>query len=168
MFCCQQRQPERTGGRRPLHGIRDVSNGGRFCDQRQFRVPFTHEFKLAGNYPLPYGIDVGAVWQSYAGTARTITWQPAASLFPGGRTNTETIILNEPGSLYYPRYNQLDVNFKKNFRAGRKTISGQVDLFNALNGNAIFARQNRVGNSLGEVPTILQGRLMRLAFQMKF
>ncbi len=76
--------------------------------------------------------------------------------------------MNAPGSLYYPRYNQLDVNFKKNFRAGRKMFSGQADLFNALNGNTIFARQSAVGNSLGDVTTILQGRLVRLAFQMKF
>jgi hypothetical protein len=59
--------------------------------------------------------------------------------------------------LYHPRYNQLDLNFKTSFRAGRKTFSGQVDLFNALNGNTIFARQKTVGNSLGEVAMIPQG-----------
>jgi hypothetical protein len=67
------------------------------------------------------GVEIGAVLQSYPGTSRTITWSPPASLFPGGRTNAETVVLNPPGSLYYPRYNQLDMNFKKNFRAGRKT-----------------------------------------------
>ena len=76
--------------------------------------------------------------------------------------------INEPGSLYYPRYNQVDLNLKKNFRYGSKTYSGQIDFFNLLNGNAIFARQDAVGNSLGDVTTILQGRLIRLAFQMKF
>jgi hypothetical protein len=146
-----------------------VANGGRFCDQRNFDIPFVHEFKLAGSYPVPViGLDLSVVVQSYAGLARTITYQPPANLFPGGRTNTETIILNEPGSLYYPRYNQVDLNFKKNFRVGTKTFSGQIDFFNVLNGNAIFARQDAVGNSLGDVTTILQGRLTRLAFQMKF
>jgi len=113
-------------------------------------------------------LDVGVVLQSYAGLARTIIYQPGAGLFPSGRTNTESIILNKPGSLYYPRYNQLDLNFKKNFRFGPKTFSGQIDFFNLLNGNAIFARQDTVGNSLGDVTTILQGRLTRIAFQMKF
>ena len=114
-------------------------------------------------------MDIGLVLQSYAGLERTITYQPAVGLFPApGRTNTETILLNKPGSLYYPRYNQVDLNFKKNFRAGRKSFSGQIDFFNLLNGNAIFARQDTVGNSLGDVGTILQGRLIRLAFQMKF
>jgi hypothetical protein len=152
-----------------------VGRGGPYCDQRQFDIPFTHEFKAAGNYPFPMGIEVGAVLQSYAGSARTITWAPAASVFPNGqRTNTETLILNAPGTLYYPRYNQLDVNFKKNFRHGRKSYSGQVDLFNALNGNAIFSRNNNVpasvgaATSLGQVESILQGRIVRLAFQMRF
>ncbi len=146
-----------------------VSNGGRFCDQGAFDVPFTHQFKLAGAYTIQWvGVDVGAIVQSYAGLARTITYQPQANLFPGGRTNAETIILNEPGSLFYPRYNQVDLNLKKNFRYGSKTFSGQIDFFNLLNGNAIFARQDAVGNSLGDVTTILQGRLIRLAFQMKF
>ena len=99
----------------------------------------------------------------------TITWQPAATLYPGGvRNKTETVFLNAPGSLVYPRYNQLDLNFKKNFRAGRKSFSAQLDLFNALNGNAVFARNNAIGNSLGQVQTILQGRITRLAFQMRF
>jgi hypothetical protein len=146
-----------------------VANGGRYCDHRNFDIPFTHQFKLAGSYAVPVaGMDVGVVFQSYAGLARTITYQPAAGLFPGGRTNTETIILSEPGSLHYPRYNQVDLNLKKNFRFGPKTFSGQIDFFNLLNGNAIFARQDVVGNSLGNVTTILQGRLIRLAFQMKF
>ena len=145
-----------------------AANGGRFCDQRQFDIPWSHEFKLAGSYPLPLGVEVGAVLQSYAGSPRVITWQPPATVFPGGRTNTETVVLTRPGSLYYPRYNQLDLNFKKNFRAASKTFSGQVDLFNALNGSAIFSRNSSIGNSLGQVQSILQGRIVRLALQMRF
>jgi hypothetical protein len=125
-----------------------VSNGGRFCDQRNFDIPFQHQFKLAGSYPIPViGVDLGLILQSYAGSARTITYQPPATLFPNQqRTNTETIILNPPGSLFHPRYNQVDLNVKKNFRFGSKTMSGQIDFFNVLNGNAIFARQDAVGN----------------------
>jgi hypothetical protein len=168
VFCSSDDDPNgpSTGD---LYSGASVAQGGRYCDQRKFNIPFTNEFKAAGNYPLPLGFEVGAVLQSYAGSARTITYNPAATLFPGGsRTNSETIIMNAPGTLYYPRYNQFDMNFKKNFRAGRKTFSGQLDLFNALNGNAIFTRNNAIGSSLGQVQSILQGRIMRLAFQMRF
>jgi hypothetical protein len=145
-----------------------ASSGGRFCDQRKFSIPFTNEFKASGSYPLPMSMEVGVVLQSYAGSARTITYAIPSALFPGGQTNSETIILNKPGSLYYPRYNQLDLNVKKNFRVGRKTFSGQLDIFNAMNGNAIFTRNNSIGSSLGQVQTVLQGRIVRLAFQMRF
>jgi hypothetical protein len=114
------------------------------------------------------GQDVGAILQSYPGRERVIQWQPAANLFPGGRTNAETVILTAPGAVYYPRYNQLDLNVKKTFRHGRKVFTGQVDLFNALNGNAIFTQNNSIGASLGQVQSILQGRMMRLGFQMRF
>src|SRR5207244_8407332 len=145
-----------------------ASNGGRFCDQRNFHIPLTHEFKAAGTYPFPRGIETGAVLQSYPGNPRVITYAVPSSSFPGGQTNAETIVLNKPGSLYYPRYNQLDLNIKKNFRSGRKTFSVQADAFNALNGNAIFTRNNSIGSSLGQVTSILQGRIYRLAFQMRY
>ena len=44
-----------------LYQGRNVARGGRFCDQRNFNMPFLHEFKLAGNYSLPLGVDIGAV-----------------------------------------------------------------------------------------------------------
>jgi len=50
----------------------------------------------------------------------------------------------------------------------RKTFSGQVDWFNLLNGNAVFSQVSAVGASLGQIQTTLQGRLTRLAFQMKW
>jgi hypothetical protein len=145
-----------------------VANGGRFCDQRQFGMPFLHEFKVSGTYPVVYGVDLGVVLQSYPGRERVITWTPAASLFPGGRTNSETIILSEPGSVYQPRYNQVDINFKKNFRSGRKTFSLQADFFNVFNSNVIWTTNDAVGSSLGQVTSILMGRLPRIAFQMKW
>ncbi len=168
VFCDYNDDPNGTSTSDLYQGM-TVSTGGRFCDMRQYDVPFRHELKLSGTYPLPFGVDVGAVLQSYPGSPRVITWQPAASLFPGGsRTNSETIILTKPGALFLPRYSQLDINFKKNFRAGQKRFSLQLDLFNALNGNAIWATNNSIGSSLGQVTSILQGRLPRLAFQMQW
>ncbi len=167
VFCTNDDNPNGPATTDYYNG-ESVSLGGVFCDQRQFNLKFRNEFKLSGNYPLWRGFEIAAVLQSYPGVARTITYTPAANLFPGGRTNSESLILNKPGSLFQPRYNQLDLNFKKLFRAGRKTYSAQFDMFNALNGNAIFTTNNTIGASLGQVNTILQGRIVRLAFQMKF
>ena len=145
-----------------------VSTGGRFCDQRDFSIPFKHEIKLAGNLPLAYGFDFGAALQSYSGLSRVISWTPAPTVFPGGRTNAETFILNAPGTLSLPRYTQLDVNLKKTWRSAQKTFTLQVDYFNVLNGNAILTTNNAIGSSLGQVQSIQLARMPRIAFQMKF
>ena len=142
-----------------------VSTGGRFCDQSAYSIPYLSEVKFSGGYEMPLGVAFGAVLQSYPGAERTITWSPAASLFPGGRTRPVSIMLTKPGQLHYPRFSQLDINFKKNWRAGHKQYSLQLDFFNVLNANPVFAANNTIGGSLGTVTTILVGRLPRIAFQ---
>ena len=146
-----------------------ASFGGRFCDQTNFDYPMRHEFKLAGNYALPMGFDFGGVLQSYAGSERVITWTPDAALFPNAqRTKSESLVLNEPGSLFMDRWNQLDVNVRKNFRHNNHVITLQVDVFNVLNSNAIRGINNTVGTSLGQVTNIMVGRFPRLALNYKF
>jgi hypothetical protein len=153
-----------------LYQGRTISEGGRFCDQRQFHIPFLHEFKLAGNYPLRYGVDFGAVVQSYAGLERVVTWQPAANLFPNGqRTQAQTVILTAPGSLFGERWLQVDMNIRKNIRYGNGKIHTlQLDIFYVFNNNSIRTMTDTVGTSLGQVTAILPGRFPRLAYQFKW
>jgi Carboxypeptidase regulatory-like domain/TonB-dependent Receptor Plug Domain len=151
-----------------LYTNRTVMQGGPYCDQRDFGIPFRHEFKLAGSYPLPLGLEVGAVFQSYPGYEKSILYQVPANLFPGSRTNVETVVLNKPGTLFQPRMNQVDANVKKNFRIGGKSLSGQVDIFNLFNGNAVLTSNENFGTTYDQVNSFLQGRLFRLAVQLKF
>ena len=167
IFCSSDDDPNGSVGT-DLYQAAPIALGGRFCDQSKFDVPFISDFKVAGSVPIIYGITFGANLQAYPGSARVIRWTPAASVFPGGRTNSETIILSEPGSLYQPRYNQLDITVKKNFRAGRKVFSLQADVFNVTNSSSILTTTDTIGSSLGQVNSILYGRLPRLVFQMKF
>jgi len=137
--------------------------------QTKFNYPFRHEFKLAGNYPLIYGIDFGAILQSYAGQERTITWQPANTLFPNGqRTQAQTFVINAPGTLFYPRWNELDINVKKNFRLNSKVLTFQLDIYNVFNVNTPRSENNTVGPNLGDATTIAIGRFPRLAVNYKF
>jgi hypothetical protein len=166
-FCDTDDNPNGTSTSDLFQGD-SAQRGGRFCDQGQFSMPWRNDFKLSGTYTLPYDVSFGAVWQGNSGGTRTITWAPAASLFPGGRTNSETIILTKPGSLFQPRYNQFDINFKKNFRSGSKQFSLQADFFNVLNSSAILGTNNSIGSSLGQVSSIMPGRVPRIAFQMRW
>ena len=168
IFCSSDDNPNGSVGV-DLYQAAPIALGGRFCDQSRFHVPFISDFKIAGSVPLAYSISLGANLQAYPGSPRVVTWTPAASAFPGGaRTNSESIILTEPGSLYQPRYNQLDITVKKNFRTGRKTFSLQADIFNVTNSSSILTTTNTIGSSLGQVNSILYGRLPRLVFQMKW
>jgi Carboxypeptidase regulatory-like domain len=143
--------------------------GGIYCDQTKFPYPFRHEFKLAGNTPLLWGLDFGAILQSYAGQERVITWSPAAALFPNAaRTQAETFVITPPGSLFYPRWNELDVNFKKNFRLNTKVLTFQIDIYNVFNVNTPRSENNAVGGNLGDATTIAIGRFPRLAVNYKF
>ena len=76
--------------------------------------------------------------------------------------------MNKPGSLFYPRYNQVDFNVKRTFKVGRADLTAEFRLFNILNTGAIFTENNSVGSSLGQVTAILQGRMPQLGFQMKW
>ena len=102
--------------------------------------------------------------QSYPGLERVITWQPAANLFPNGqRTQAQTIIINEPGSLFCERWNQVDINFRKNFRYGNNKVhTFQLDIFNVFNNNSIRTTTDTVGTSLGQVTAIMPGRFPRV------
>ena len=102
--------------------------------------------------------------------AELITWQPAANLFPNGqRTQAQTIVLNEPGSLFSERWNQLDINIKKNIHYGHNKVhTFQFDIFNVFNSNAIRTMTDTVGTSLGQVTAILPGRFPRIAYQFKW
>lgn len=47
----------------------DDPNALRFCDDRDNDIPFRPQLKLAGTYPLPWGVQVSASFQSLAGRA---------------------------------------------------------------------------------------------------
>ena len=143
-------------------------NTFRFCDQSQYEIPFRNDFKFAGSYPLPFRTQVGATLQSYAGQPLAVNWAVPANLFPGGRTQSVTVNLVEPGVKYLKRWNQLDLSFRKLFIVRGVRIDGAVDIYNSLNSNVVLSENQNYGSSLGQPLAVLQGRLLRLSTQIKF
>jgi hypothetical protein len=62
----------------------------------------------------------------------------------------------------------VDVNIKKEFRWGRTEVTGQLDVYNALNASTILATNDSIGGSLGRVQTVLLGRTPRLSLSFKW
>ena len=150
----------------------DISfqRGGRFCDERNFDIPFRHDFKVAGTLPLPWQLEFSGTFVSFAGNETQVVWNVPAASFPNGqRTINPTLVrLNEPGTLYYPRWNQMDIAMKRNFKVSGYQFTAQADLYNALNGSNVTTETQTFGPQLGRPNTILQGRLLRLVAQVKW
>src|SRR4029079_5358080 len=172
-------------------------------------IPFQHGLKLNGNVPLWYGFEVSASRQTYAGAPKATTnavdnggvnWTinrgttryptdctvpgctPGAIVLPSRFAGDPAILvqLASPGTRYEPRWNQLDLGFRRNFHFNRGvTVQAQVDVFNALNANSVLSEGTTLSttvapfmsgdpNSGGTPSSILQPRLVRIGAQFRF
>jgi hypothetical protein len=152
----------------------EPSLGGlRFCDQRQFDIPWRTTVKLSGSYPLPYGLRLGGVFQSAAGDPVAYTYFVSRATFKNltgvalGQSSVTVNPLNEPGSIYDDRVNQLDFTIGKQFQVRGWRVTPDVSLFNMLNANPIYS-QSLAYPAIGNPLRILEGRLIRFGVQMRF
>jgi Carboxypeptidase regulatory-like domain len=173
----------------------DDPNSLRFCDQRDLDLPYLMQLKLAGTYPLPYGINLSGSWQGLpgvpVGTGRQdAEYVAAQNRVPDASLNVEyvvnnaiirvanptatltqasvTVPLQTPGTDYLDRWNQIDVRLSKKFTVNRVGFSAQFDTFNLLNSSNILSQTETYGSALGRPTAILQGRLFALGLQLSF
>jgi hypothetical protein len=144
----------------------------RFCDQSgktnqslgaNADIPYQNGFKVNGNVPLWYGVEVSASLQSYPGTIKQtsggLNWAitrgttrypndcavagcvPGAIVLPARFASDPAITLQlaSPGTRYEPHYSQLDFGVRRTFKIRGVTAQAQVDLFNATNSGAILS-----------------------------
>jgi hypothetical protein len=146
------------------------------------------QVKLLGSYPMPGGWQASATFQSVRGPEITAAWTSATFnntiQFPGstrtslGATPTVTVQLIEPGTMYDDRMYQLDLRGTKSFGRGNTRVRLMVDLYNALNGNAVLQRSTFGGldtyappgtpGAWGRPISILEGRLFKVGAQFDF
>ncbi len=164
----------------------------RFCDRavdpNSGLVRGGLQVKLLGSYPLPGGWQASATFQSVRGPEITAAWTSNTFnntiQFPGstrtslGATPTVTVQLIEPGTLYDDRLYQLDLRGTKTFGRGSSRVRLMVDLYNALNSNAVLQRSTfggldtyappGVAGAWGRPISILEGRLFKIGAQLDF
>jgi hypothetical protein len=152
-------------------------NERRFCDQTPYDIPWNTQAKISGAYPLPWGVSASVVFQSLPGAMRTISYIVTRALVPTLTLSSVTIGptagnpgsgLNAPGTLYYPRLNQLDLKFSKSIKYGGTRLEPQVGIFNATNSATNLSQNNTYGPSLNQVQQILDGRVVRFGVQFDF
>jgi hypothetical protein len=184
----------------------DDRNLLRFCDERERPNPFRTQVKLAGTYTLPwYGIQTSASLQSEPGSALLTNWNigrttryaadcvgpctPGALVIPNLTTTQLVVPLIPSGYDFMEQFNQLDFKFAKLFEIRGVRITGQFEMFNALNSAAVLTLRGGSGlTSLNSTVTnvtnaggtyygtpnyhqpgdIPQGRLYKFGMQIKW
>jgi len=177
----------------------DNPNSLRFCDQTgaghsnatgaAFTVPYNKNFKVAGSYPLGWGVTVSGAFQSQTGNnssmnlgslTRGTTRYPATcpAPCPAGAVilpstfnpATLTVALAPGATVFTDRINQLDVKASKTFRFGRVSISPNIEAFNITNSDAIvsYVSTNVLSSSYLKPNSILQGRIIGVGTNVRW
>jgi hypothetical protein len=159
----------------------------RFCDRNvdpnSGLVRGGFQVKLLGSYPLLAGWQLSGSLQSVRGPEITAAWTSrdfnGTIRFPNtarpslGATPSITVQLIEPGTMYDDRLVQLDLRGAKTFGRGANRVRVMIDLYNALNNNAVLQRSafgglDVYGANWGRPLGILEGRLFKIGAQLDF
>jgi hypothetical protein len=134
--------------------------------------------KISGPGYGDTGSPVGTNWQ-ITNTTTYPTNCPAPcpagqAVFPAGAPRltspSVTVPLVAPGTEFLDRVRQFDVSVAKTFRVGRTGFTGQLDIFNVGNSNAVAAVASTLYNTAAynRPGSVLQARMLRLGVQVKW
>jgi hypothetical protein len=137
------------------------------------------QMRGAAAYTLPkVGVLVSGVMQSKPGPLLSANYAvPAAQIAaalgraPAGNPQNVTINLIEPGTLYGNRVNQLDLRVAKVLKFGATRSMVGVDLYNALNSNAILTYNNTfspTSTTWLQPNSVLTARMVRISAEFNF
>lgn len=148
----------------------DSPGQSRFC---RVQTPWQTQVKFIGIVPLPWGLQASGSMQSNPGPPITATYTAVSaevrnSLTRNLSSGLARVDLIEPGTLFAPRFYQVDARFAKNFRVKRIRFQGNVDLYNALNSSAVLQLNTTYGPNWQRPTYVLPGRMTKVGFQVEF
>ena len=120
-------------------------------------------YKLVGRYTMPFEIGLSGSWKVQSGRqyGRSISVN-----FPSGN---QTIRVEEVNANRAPTVSILDFRADKKFTFGRfGTVTGMVDVFNALNAGTVLNFSTVTGTTYNRVIGILDPRVVRFGVRYEF
>jgi hypothetical protein len=134
------------------------------------------QIKFAGLYPLPYGVELSAVYQNLPGIEiraqeRVLGNDPAIVAQLGRNATRGTNFLVDTvqrNNDFEDRLNQVDFRVAKSFAGDWGRVLVTLDLYNALNANTIRNRVNELGGSYGDVIAFMGARTVKLGGQFSW
>jgi hypothetical protein len=140
--------------------------------------PFLTDFKGLGSYVIPViDVQVSGTFQSIPGDPLEANYNVPTAIVAlslgrplSGNVQFANINLVTPGDVYGDRINQLDFRASKILRFGRMRMQIAVDLYNALNDNAIESyNQAFIAGGAWLTPQgILTARFAKITAQLDF
>jgi hypothetical protein len=136
---------------------------------------FSTQLKFLGSYTIPrLDVQISGSLQNIPGPEIAANYNAAnAEVVPslgrnlaGGARNV-TVNLVAPGTMYGERLTQIDLRISKLLQFGAARVRANVDLYNALNSDAVLALNNSFG--AWQQPTrIVPARFVKLSMQLDF
>jgi hypothetical protein len=136
-------------------------------------------YRLAGGYNAPYGINFSTLYQAYSGIQRqrTVVFRAAdpagGPAFPS--SSTLTIPVEEFGAVRGKPRHIVNLRGEKEFRFGAKKFRAAIDAFNAFNSNVPWGGggngsgiTDTSGPTYGYVVRIVTPRVLRFAVSYDF
>jgi hypothetical protein len=124
-----------------------------------------YSFRLSGLYELPLAIQMSGTFQYQKG------FPELTQVSVGGNTialtqGTTNVIVEPRGTTRLPNLSQLDMSFRKVFRAGGKIYQPRLDIYNLMNTATVINRVTTLGSSYGAVGSIQRGALVKLGMHV--
>ena len=144
---CDVQDPAKAGNNALVEMLGNSSLAS--CHMEQNWLP---QVKFLGSYTVPkIDVQIGASFQSIPGVEYSASYaapntdlaRPVADgglgRLPTGGTANQTTPVNliSPGTLYGPRFNQIDARLGKILRVGRTRSMVSLDIFNVLNSDTV-------------------------------
>ena len=139
-------------------------------------TPFLKYYTFTGRVPLPWNIVTALVYRDLPGPQITASYNVTnAQIFPtlqrnlsSGANGTVNVALIKPGTMYGERQRQVDVRFSKRIKIDRVRLTGNLDVYNLLNGSATDSQNNTFGQNWLKPTNIQLGRFVKLGAQLDF
>ncbi|HLG59070.1 MAG TPA: TonB-dependent receptor [Vicinamibacterales bacterium] len=141
-----------------------------YCD---ITPPFLPQVKGQVAYPLPWGVNVSATFQSLSGPQLNANYPLTNAIVQPslGRPFTNvppTVDLLPNGTTYGDRIYQTDLRISKAWRAGRTSVRPTLSIYNLFNANPVQTYNTTYGAAWLSPTVILQSRFVDLGVQVDF
>ena len=156
----------------------NVANGlinpADFCHSE---TPFQPQLKAFGVYTLPKVlVQLSATYRNTPGASQAAVYTATNAILASSSTlgrplaggaASQGVLINDQNSQYLDRRNELDMRIGKVLRFGRARSQISLDIFNALNSNAILTASTAYATWL-RPQSILNARLMKVSVNLDF